>query len=146
MNKIIWSMQYTLYSLLRKHGEVMSEKSWKNHFVGCIQNGNYHMNNMKYFFIIYNLFKKSFKHPFYKSSKNHFVAYTYFPKMSLLKWFRSNFYIIPYDQIWCKSLSKMMFKAIYMHTKPLKHTRNMQILTNYIKKNRFSKFLTKIYF
>ena len=33
-------MQYTLYSLLRKHGEVMSEKSSKNHFVGYIQNGN----------------------------------------------------------------------------------------------------------
>ena len=30
-----------------------------------------------------------------------------------------------------------MFKAIYMHTKPLKHTKNMQILTNYIKKTRF---------
>ena len=28
-----------------------------------------------------------------------------------------------------------MFKAIYMHTKPLKHTKNMQILTNYIKKH-----------
>ena len=33
----------------------------------------------------------------------------------------------------------MMFKAIYMHTKPLKHTNNMQILTNYIKKTRFFK-------
>ena len=26
-------MQYTLYSLLRKHGEVMSEKHSKNHFL-----------------------------------------------------------------------------------------------------------------
>ena len=31
----------------------------------------------------------------------------------------------------------MMFKAIYMHTKPLKHTKNMQILTIYIKRTRF---------
>ena len=38
----------------------------------------------------------------------------------------------------------MMFKAIYMHTKPLKHTKNMQILTNYIKKHDFCKFLTKV--
>ena len=29
-----------------------------------------------------------------------------------------------------------MFEAIYMHTKPLKHTKNMQILTNYINKTR----------
>ena len=29
----------------------------------------------------------------------------------------------------------MMFRAIYMHTKPLKHTKNMQIPTNYIKKH-----------
>ena len=36
----------------------------------------------------------------------------------------------------------MMFKAIHMHTKPLKHAKNMQILTNYIKQTRFSKFLT----
>ena len=36
-------MQYTLYSLLRKHGEVMSEKNSKNHFVAYIQNGNCHM-------------------------------------------------------------------------------------------------------
>ena len=36
----------------------------------------------------------------------------------------------------------MMFKAIYMHTKPLKHTKNMQILTNYIKKHDvFQNFL-----
>ena len=27
-----------------------------------------------------------------------------------------------------------MFKAIYMHTKPLKHTKNIEILTNYIEK------------
>ena len=33
MNKIIGSMQYTLYSLLRKHGEVMSEEHPKNHFL-----------------------------------------------------------------------------------------------------------------
>ena len=32
----------------------------------------------------------------------------------------------------------MMFKAIYMHTKPLKHTKNIKLLTNYIKKTRFS--------
>ena len=32
-----------------------------------------------------------------------------------------------------------MFKAIYMHTKPLKHTKSMQILTNYIKKHDFLK-------
>ena len=39
--------------------------------------------------------------------------------------------------------SKTMFKTIYMHTKSLKHTKNMQILTNYIKKNTiFSKFHT----
>ena len=38
----------------------------------------------------------------------------------------------------------MMFKAIYMHTKPLKHTKNMQILTNYIKKTTFSKFITDV--
>ena len=37
----------------------------------------------------------------------------------------------------------MMFKAIYMHTKPLKHTTNMQILTNCIKQQDFcSKILT----
>ena len=30
----------------------------------------------------------------------------------------------------------MMFKVIYMHTKPLKHTKNMQIPTNYIKQTR----------
>ena len=35
----------------------------------------------------------------------------------------------------------MMFKAIYKHTKPLKHKKNMQILTNYINATRFSKFL-----
>ena len=41
----------------------------------------------------------------------------------------------------------MMFKAIYMHTKPLKHTQNMQILTNYINKNKFfSKNVTKVNF
>ena len=34
-----------------------------------------------------------------------------------------------------------MFKAIDMHTKPLKHTKNMQILTNYIKKQDFRNFL-----
>ena len=35
-----------------------------------------------------------------------------------------------------------MFEAIRMHTKPLKHTKKMQILTNYIKKTRlFQKFL-----
>ena len=33
----------------------------------------------------------------------------------------------------------MMFKAIYMHTKPLKHTKNMQILTTYIEKHDFFK-------
>ena len=33
MDKIIWSMQYTLYSLLSKHGEVMSKNKSKNHFV-----------------------------------------------------------------------------------------------------------------
>ena len=32
----------------------------------------------------------------------------------------------------------MMFKDISMHTKPLKHTKNIEILTNYIKKARFS--------
>ena len=31
----------------------------------------------------------------------------------------------------------MNFKAIYMHTKPFKNTKNMQILTNYIKETRF---------
>ena len=31
----------------------------------------------------------------------------------------------------------MMFKAIYIHTKRLKHIKNMQILTNYIKTPRF---------
>ena len=30
-----------------------------------------------------------------------------------------------------------MFKAIYIHTKPLKHTKNIEILTMYIKKTRF---------
>ena len=30
-----------------------------------------------------------------------------------------------------------MFKAIYMHTKPLKHTKNIEILTKYINKTRF---------
>ena len=40
-----------------------------------------------------------------------------------------------------------MFKAISMLTKPLKHTKNIEILTNYIKKNTiFSKFHTKINF
>ena len=35
-----------------------------------------------------------------------------------------------------------MFKAIYMHTKLLKHTKNIEILTNYIKKTHlFQKFL-----
>ena len=33
MDKAICSIQYTLYSLLRKHGEVMSEKHLKNHFL-----------------------------------------------------------------------------------------------------------------
>ena len=33
----------------------------------------------------------------------------------------------------------MMFKVIYMHNKPLKHTKTMQLLTNYIKKTRFFK-------
>ena len=38
----------------------------------------------------------------------------------------------------------MMFKVIPMHTKPLKHTKNMQILTNYIKQTRcFENFLQK---
>ena len=37
-----------------------------------------------------------------------------------------------------------MFKAIYMHTKPLKHSKNIEILTNYIKKHDFSKNLTKV--
>ena len=39
-----------------------------------------------------------------------------------------------------------MFKAIYIHTQPLKHTKNMQRLTSYIKKQDFSKktsFVTK---
>ena len=30
-----------------------------------------------------------------------------------------------------------MLKTIYKHTKPLKHTKNMQILTKYIKQTRF---------
>ena len=30
-----------------------------------------------------------------------------------------------------------MLKAISMHTKLLKHTKNIEILTNYIKKTRF---------
>ena len=47
MDKIMWNMQYTLYSLLRKHGEVMSEKSSKNHVVGYIQNGNCHMSKLE---------------------------------------------------------------------------------------------------
>ena len=37
----------------------------------------------------------------------------------------------------------MMLKAIYMHTKPLKHTKNIDILTNYIKKTRCFKFSYK---
>ena len=37
-----------------------------------------------------------------------------------------------------------MFKAIPMHTKPLKHAKNIEILTNYIKQTRFSQnFLQK---
>ena len=37
----------------------------------------------------------------------------------------------------------MMFKVDYMHTRPLKHTKNMQILTNSINKNQISStFLT----
>ena len=37
-----------------------------------------------------------------------------------------------------------MFKAIPMHTKPLKHTKNIEILTNYIKQTRFvQNFLQK---
>ena len=36
-----------------------------------------------------------------------------------------------------------MFKAIYMHTKPLKHTENLQILTNHIKKHDFFKMSYK---
>ena len=36
-----------------------------------------------------------------------------------------------------------MFKAIPMHTKPLKHTKNMQILTIYIKKLDFFKISYK---
>ena len=52
MDKIIWSMQYTLYySLLGKHGEVMSEKHSKNNFVGYIQNGNCHVNDNKNAFL-----------------------------------------------------------------------------------------------
>ena len=38
-----------------------------------------------------------------------------------------------------------MFKAIYMHTKPLKHTKNMQILTNYIKTNNISEISYKCF-
>ena len=33
----------------------------------------------------------------------------------------------------------MMFKVIPMHTKPLKHAKYIEILTNYIEKTRFSK-------
>ena len=40
----------------------------------------------------------------------------------------------------------MMFKAIYMHTKPFKHTKNMQILMNFNKKHDFSKFHTNVNF
>jgi hypothetical protein len=36
-----------------------------------------------------------------------------------------------------------MFKAIPMHTKPLKRTKNIEILTNYIKKTRFSQNVTQ---
>ena len=40
-----------------------------------------------------------------------------------------------------------MFKAIYMHTEPLKHAKNMPILTNYINKNTtFSKCITDLDF
>ena len=38
----------------------------------------------------------------------------------------------------------MMFKAIPMHTKPLKHTKNIDILTNYIKQTRFSQNFIQI--
>ena len=37
-----------------------------------------------------------------------------------------------------------MFKAICMHTKPLKHTKNIEILTNYIKKHDFFQKLLQI--
>ena len=33
----------------------------------------------------------------------------------------------------------MMFKVISMHTKPLKHTKTMQLLTNYIKNTVFQR-------
>ena len=35
----------------------------------------------------------------------------------------------------------MMFKAIYMHTKPLKHTKDMRRLNNYIKKTTMFKVI-----
>ena len=34
----------------------------------------------------------------------------------------------------------MKFKAIFMHTKPLKHAKNIDTLTNYIKQARFFEF------
>ena len=37
----------------------------------------------------------------------------------------------------------MMFKAIPMHTKPLNHTKNIEILTNYIKKTQYLKISYK---
>ena len=37
-----------------------------------------------------------------------------------------------------------MFKAIPMHIKPLKHTKNIEILTNYIKKTRFSQIFLQM--
>ena len=98
MDQIIWSMQYTIISLLKKPEYCMLQKRLK---------------------------------------KNVLVL-CFLPKKSLLKWFRSSFYIIPYDQIWCLT-SFRMFKAISMHTKPLKHTKSMQILPNYINKTRFCK-------
>ena len=53
-------MRYTLYSLLRKHGEVMSEKSSKNHSVGYIQNGNCQIIITKYTYIFsFKIYKDS---------------------------------------------------------------------------------------
>ena len=42
--------------------------------------------------------------------------------------------------------SKMMFKAMYMHSKPLKHAKNMRILTNYIDQPRFVQYFLQMSF
>ncbi len=57
------------------------------------------MNHMKY--AIYYLFiiEKAWEVKAENFYKNHFLAYRFFPKMSLFNMISVTFYMIPYDQI-----------------------------------------------